>query len=226
MSSELPATITLDLPEGWRQIPLDRAGIVAMVDEAASAGESALPREQADFLKAFLTKRVVEAADASVVLAATYIEPLPENEVVPATSEEILLPDGSVNADAFPQVVLSAVGILSTHPASKIFSGETKVSVELLAQALATPPDKRTRYLHDPVIVDLPAGPAVEVKALESFSPGGSGERVSILHVSYHLPVGEGSGLALLSFQTPCLGLADEFLGLFRLMAGSLSPGE
>ena len=45
---------------------------------------------------------------------------------------------------------------------------------------------------------------------------------MGLLTVTYYLIIGEGSGLGVLAFQTPTLGLADEMLELFHSVAATV----
>ncbi len=223
MTKTLPNRFEIQLPDGWTRLPLDRDEVRRLVDETASLlGDRALPTTDVQTLKALLGKMVVEAEDAGVVLAASYIDFLPEDEVVPATSSGPVVDDsGTIDPETLPQVLLSAVAMLATFGADQITSDGVSISIRAVEAALQTPADG-TRYLGDPETVSLQVGIAVEVRAIETINAPEFRKPPSIYVQSYYLPVASGNGLAVLTFRTPCLGLADEFTRLFRLMAESL----
>jgi hypothetical protein len=224
LKTALPNSFNLQLPDAWYPVSLDRDDVRRMVDEATKRpGVESFSADQVAWLKATLGKMVVEAKDSGVNFCATYVDLLPEEDVVPATSDGPLLDDeGKINPQTIPQMFLSAVVLLATYPASDISPEGTAVSVAALLAALETPTSTRSRYLRNPAQVLLPAGPSVEVKALETFNAPELREPIPIYALTYHLPISNGEGLAILSFRTPCLGLADEFTELFKAMAETL----
>jgi len=224
LKTALPTSFNLQLPDAWYPVSLDKDDVRRTVDQATKVpGGESFSADQVAWLKATLGKMVVEAKDAGVNFCASYVDFLPEEDVVPATSEGPLIDDeGKIVPETIPQMLLSAVVLLATYPATDISPDGTAVSVEALLAALETPPNSRTRYLRDPTRVALPAGVSVMVKSLETFNAPELREPIPIYALTYHLPISNGEGLALLAFRTPCLGLADEFTELFEAMAESL----
>jgi hypothetical protein len=69
---------------------------------------------------------------------------------------------------------------------------------------------------------DLPAGPAVRVRARGRGPIPGQEHEVEVENVQWFVPFPDGSDLAMLAFSTPTLGLAEPFGELFDAIAGTL----
>lgn len=68
----------------------------------------------------------------------------------------------------------------------------------------------------------LPAGPAARLRRRQS-APTTNGQVVPVESVQYFVPLPVGDRLVLLSFSTPCLGLAEAFVELFDTIAETLA---
>ncbi|MGH7747784.1 MAG: hypothetical protein ACREQ5_23945, partial [Candidatus Dormibacteria bacterium] len=71
----------------------------------------------------------------------------------------------------------------------------------------------------DVQVVELPAGRAVRVSRMRSTDIPGTDGSLLTSEVQYLLPVPASTAMAVLTFSTPTIALADRFAELFDLMA-------
>jgi hypothetical protein len=200
-------SFVLTLPEGWIEIPPDPDELVATIsDRIASAHPDAL--EDIDVRRSlFLLRRLAaRAQQAGLALSAATLESIDEGK-----TEE----DDSV-------YFLIAIAWLAVLPAEH-FGVPVVTFGQLRAAVDQSRGDAQIERLHDPVVVDLPGGPAMRDTSLSRRPIGdGTQDQVSILDVRYHTIVGEGEGMAVLGFTTPNVELADELGELFEAIAQTL----
>lgn len=72
-------------------------------------------------------------------------------------------------------------------------------------------------------VVDIPAGRAVRLQGIQEGDVSGLASGVVTLVVQYFIPVPGTPSLAVLTFATPTLALAEPFIGLFDAMAENFS---
>lgn len=213
MTKILPNTFTIQIPGAWTSIPLEKEEAAALIDRTwVGPTIEGISPDDVTRAKALLGKLVVEATAVGVVFAASYFD------LLPAVVEDA---NRTVEGENLP-ILLSAVALLGTIPSRDISSDGMAVSTDSLMAALATPASKDKRYLQEPEMVILPAGAAVEIRAIEVTRVPNLSDEVTFYSVTYYLPVSAGEGLAILTFRTPSLGLTEEFTALFRTIADTL----
>lgn len=221
----LPSDFTIKVPDEWTPVPLDRDEARAAIDEAVQSwqGEAPSPDEVRQ-LKAVFGRMAVEAREAGIAFAASYVGILDQVENPETLDDGAPVADetGLIDPERLPRTMISATVALATLAAADISPTGHKVTEQALLEALAKPTAEGAQELRPPTVVHLPAGEAVETQVIEPFTSPEVKGGVPLLAIAYHLPLAGGEGLAVLSFRTPCLALGEEFRGLFRAIAETL----
>jgi hypothetical protein len=205
VTSTHPDSFVISLPEGWREVPLDPAGLVDAVREGASA---TLPPEMVDSLEfkhqlLVLRRLAQQMSAAGVVFAA-------------AMSDAVTTDD----ADE-PPLFLSAVMTLATFHAQSL--GADTIRFEHLQRgASEAATSSGLELLAEPTVVELGDSPAVYVVGTQRVEDPNTGSSMLLLHCRYYVIIGEGDGMAALAFLTPNVEISDEFAELFYSVACGL----
>ena len=198
-AASAPTGFRLPTPGNWFDLDLDprtrNQSIAAMVD--AHVAQSPAAADNRQVLVRLLRRTAREAAQGGMIFASLMSEVA---EGVPVSA--------------------SATVTLRTATTS---SGGASIS----------DPADIARYLRDRGgaggqraelrVVDIPAGRAVRLQGMQEGDVSGVASGVVTLVVQYFLPVPGTESLAVLTFTTPTLALAEPFAGLFDAMAENFS---
>lgn len=211
-------TYVIRVPGTWQELPTNPQALRDLVRSNAETNLSVDALESVDFRRFLLviSKLAEQGEQAGLVYLASYIE---------AVSEELKATD--VPDEAAPTTEASRPGLLMASVAlmtrrAQDF-GSNPITLDAVRAAMEPEPDDASvRRVRKPEVLVLSAGAAVRDLTLRNLHDPRIPESVDVLTVTYHLPIGDGEGLAVLAFQTPCLGLADEFIELFHAIAQTL----
>jgi hypothetical protein len=184
-------------PATWFDLDLDpstRAASMAGLVESRAAGGGVGPAERAELVR--LLESTAAAAEAQgAVYAALYSDVL---EGRPVSASLVI---SIVEGRAGPPPPLGTDRAAVAEGVSRLLAGAGAVEVR-----------------------DLPGGPAVRVrKRIQAQVAPGEGPVAEVENVQWFVPLPGGRHLALLSFSTPTLGLAEALGELFDTIAGTLS---
>jgi hypothetical protein len=192
----LPTGFFVALPQGWQQLdvnPKTAAVSARMLVEQASRNSEALARNRAAF-EQMLVGAAAEAARANVEYCACWFQPVEG-------------PDGT----ALPVQASVTVAFHSLDSSND----PTSMLTELLGSAAGS---------SSLDLVELDAGPAIKRGGRRREALAGMDEPVEYLARQYYVPVpGSTNKIALLSFASPTLELADDLERLFDAMARSFT---
>jgi hypothetical protein len=199
VSSGTPATgMTIATPGDWIAIDLGASDeeIAAIVDARAEQLPQ-LSDSRAEAVR--LMKQVRDVSDAvGIIFAAVMFEVIEDVPVVASMT-------------------------ISAGPLA--FEGEEPAPggdrLEAMATALRAANDSGRR-LEDASIVELPAGRAVRVQQMQpSDGPTLPEPQVMTFSVQYLVPLERDESLVAITFSTPTMALADEFVPLFDGIAAT-----
>jgi hypothetical protein len=194
-----PSGFRLPTPGNWFDLDLDprtRNQSIAQLVDSRLGGDPTLGRRRDEMVR--LLRRVAREAAEHNALFASMLSELVENQPMAAGVNVTVAPitvDRGATAVNDPRAVQAALGEASHDPAA---DGER--------------PEVR--------LVQLAAGPAVRVSGMRSTQlPGGGDQSLLTSEVQYFLPVPGSSLMAVITFSTPTVALADRFAELFDAMA-------
>jgi hypothetical protein len=187
--------MTIAMPGNWLEIDLDAGDeqIASMVDDRARQ----LPQLRETRDRAIrLIKQVRDAGDEiGIVFAAAMFEVV---EGVPVVA--------SATVSAGPLLGVDAAGL------------DEEARLETIASTLRA----TTARVEDISIAELPAGRAVRIQQLHEGPGSPLGGSLVTFSVQYLLPVVHDETLVAMTFATPTVALADDFVPLFDAIASSL----
>jgi hypothetical protein len=201
-----PDTVSLSLPAGWVEIPLEpgalqtrmRANVEALDPDAAGSVE---------FRRLLLLLgQVVERVErAGVVMLFAYVEDVKQGE---ATDDE-------------EPYLVSAVGWLATQ------RQPAQATRPLRFADVEAAAEKRSREggrqrVEAPRVRDLAGEPSLREVWLRTIDGPGLDAPTEVLETRYSRLIGEDDGLAVMGFTTPNLELASELTALFDAIADTL----
>lgn len=195
-------SFVLSLPDEWSEVPSDPDELVASVSAALqrkNPGALDLPEVRRSLL---VLKRMAQNAVQGGIVFTAVTDQLIDVE-----------PDSA--GDPF---VLTALCWLGAQTLDGVQAGQ--VSFDQLR--LGVEAEDVPQRLETPRVVELEAGPAVRDVALRPLVAERAADEIPMLHVSYHLLIGSGEGVAVLGFATPNVELAEELVGLFEAIASTL----
>jgi hypothetical protein len=198
MESSGQPTLQLSVvtPATWFDLDLDPATRAASIARMVEERTGAGPEEAARRveLRAVLERAAADAATQGAVYAALFSDVIEGRPV--SGSLVVSLREGQGGAPPAgmgPRVVVEGL--------RRVLEGQGTVEVR-----------------------ELPIGPAVRVrKRVHGQIAPGEGPVAEVESVQWFVPLPGGQHLALLSFSTPTVGLAEPFGELFDAIAGTLS---
>ena len=211
-------TIRIDLPNSWRQVPADRAGmeVVTAAMRATAQWASMKPSERRQF-ELLLQRLVIDAEGVGVRFAAVYSD-VPDAASV---GDEAAADDGAetavANAAYLVVSVLSSADIGTTLPLTP--------AVLESALSMQRPPTNGSAThtnLAPPEPVTIQAGPAVVLRRLVEQRFGRDTSLQFYSH-AYFVPVPDAPDrLVVLQFLTPHVGEAELFGRYFAAVSNGL----
>ncbi|MGH9022744.1 MAG: hypothetical protein ACRDV9_06550 [Acidimicrobiia bacterium] len=186
---------SLEIPDDWYvhdPDPKTRRATTAGDVEARLRGRPVLPGVAEDLMSVLLDF-AVDADDKGALASATLWEP---GELAPLSANLMVLlaPRSAERPD---EEIASLCSALSRPGAGEM--GDREIAA-----------------------VELPVGPAVRLRLLASAEAGPGEASVVLCAVQHWIPVPGQPQVAVVSASTPCLGFAEDLVGVFDRIAASL----
>ena len=189
-----PMGFRLATPGNWFDLDLDprtrNESIAAMVD--AHIARSAATPENRQVLVRLLRRTARDAADRGMVFASLMSEVA---EGIPVSASATVTLSGALDSE------------------ERSISDPSRIATELRTK------DGGAGRRREVSVVDLPAGRAVRLVGTRTGDVEGIAEGIVTHEVQSFVPVPGTRLLAVLTFTTPVLALAEPFTGLFDTMA-------
>lgn len=201
-------TIALSLPSDWREVPIDPAELVSVVEAGAAERMPGSQYESLEFRRQLvLIRRLAEQAHQSgVVFMAVFSSDAMAGEA-----------DGPDEDEPY---FLSVICFVVTRSATEM--DVNRVEFRHLRTAVESERSAGAERVENPVVLELRGGPTVrDVVVRSNRFPDVDGE-VQVFEARYYQLMGEGEGMAVLGFVTPNVELAPDFTELFDSIADSL----
>lgn len=198
-----PDEYSVSLGEGWEILPPDVEQLTAWVRNRVEAATTEPTGLEEAFIRT-TTADLRRALSTGAELIALFAE------VVPAE------PNPDAGEEAPPAVLSASVALAFVH--RSMVDGLAKFTPGFIRLGLRR--DSAGRPLALPREISSAGGPAVETQELIA-EAGPLGQ--DALRVSYYKPLASGEWLGILTFQTPNVEVADEWVSLFRAMAETLT---
>lgn len=198
--SRTVGNVRLRTPAAWWDLDLDPATKASSIDQLLAQRS----RGRADALRAALAAATEDAIQQRAVFASLYSDTV-EGKTMSASlvvSVVDAVGDGDGESDGDP-------------------AGLTGIRLEIAEDLVA---EFRTDGAAAEVRT-LEAGPAARVRRRQPVETGpdpSSGRRAEVDTLQYFVPFPDGDRLAVMTFSTPNLGLADAFAELFDAIASTL----
>lgn len=194
-TTDLPDEYKLYLPPEWVEFDLTAADAI---DQAGSFLQDRLGDEYDNpasrVFEAMLRKALVEAMAGGVVLAGAYAD---------------------VDSEGGEPSILSATATVALRSTP----GGMAIGPDLIEQLFA--PDGDAAPDRSVASVDLSVGPVIRIAETRTVQLEDWPQAGQFFTVQFFIPTPSGTGLAILTFTTPTLPLADGFSDLFDVIAES-----
>jgi hypothetical protein len=203
MPTSAPDTVSLALPAGWIEIPLEPGALATRMRTSVEALDPGAAASVEFRRLLLLLGEVVDRVErAGIVMLFAYVEDVKQGE------------------DGDEPYLVSALGWLATQRKPEEAPMLRFADVEGAAEIRAR--DGGRQRVETPRVRDLAGEPSLREVWLQKIDGPGLDAPTEVLETRYTRLIGEGDGLAVMGFTTPNLELADELTALFDAIADTL----